>query len=63
MYRYLKVMANTKYSSWWKSKGLSDETKPPATSDNSFSPLIDYLDNKIRLQFNGGCLKHILIPQ
>ena len=56
-------MANTKYISWWKSKGLSDETKPPATSDNSFSPLIDYLDNKIRLQFNGGCLKHILIPQ
>ena len=57
MYRYLKVMVNTKYISWWKSKGLSDETRPPATSDNSLSPLFDYLDNKIRLKFNGGCLK------
>ena len=57
MYRYLKVMVNTKNISWWKSKALSDETRPPATSDNSLSPLFDYLDNKIRLKFNGGCLK------
>ena len=56
--RYFKVIANTKYISSWKSKGLSDETiKPPATSDNSLSPLIDYLDHKIRLKFNGGCSK------
>ena len=56
--RYFKVIANTKYISSWKSKGLSDESiNPPATSDNSLSPLIDYLDNKIRLKFNGGCLK------
>ena len=53
-----KVIANTKYISLWKSKGLSNETiKLPATSDNSPSPLIDYFDNKIRLKFNGGCLK------
>ena len=58
MYRYFKVIANTKYISEWKSEGLSDKTiKPPATSDNSLSPLINYLDNKIRLKFNGGCLK------
>ena len=39
-------------------KGLSDESiKPPATSDDSLSPLIDYLGDKIRLKFNGGCLK------
>ena len=51
-------MSNTKYISEWKSKGLSDENiKPPSTSDNSLSPLIDYLGNKIRLKFNGGCLK------
>ena len=50
-------MVNTKNISWWKSKALSDETRPPATSDNSLSPLFDYLDNKIRLKFNGGCLK------
>ena len=47
-----------KYISSWKSKGLSDETiKPPATSDNSLTPLIDYLGNKIRLKFSGSCLK------
>ena len=42
----------------WRSKGLSEETiKPPATSDNSLTPLIDYLDNKIRIKFTGSCLK------
>ena len=42
----------------WQSKGLSDETiKPPATSDNSLTPLIDYLGNKIRMKFTGSCLK------
>ena len=34
----------------WKSKGLSDKTiKIPVTSDNSLTPLIDYLSNKIRI--------------
>ena len=56
--RYFKVIANTKYILSWKSKRLSDDTiKPPATSDNSLSPLIDYLDKKVRLKFNGGCSK------
>ena len=51
-------MSNTKYISEWKSKGLSDENiKPLSTSDNSLSPLTDYLGNKIRLKFNEGCLK------
>ena len=46
------------YISSWKSKGLSDKTiKPPVTSDNSLTPLIDYLANKIRLKFSGSCLK------
>ena len=37
---------------------MSDQSiKPPCASDNSLSPLIDYLGNKIRLKFNGGCLK------
>ena len=58
MYRYFKVMANTKYISEWKSKGLSDKTvKVPAISNNCLSPLIDYLGNETRLKFNGGCLK------
>ena len=56
--RYFEVVDNKKYISSLKSKGLSDETiKPPATSDNSLSLLIDYLGNKIRLKFSRGCLK------
>ena len=51
-------MANTLYISSWKSKGLSDKAmKPPATSDNSITPLINYLGNKIRLKLIGSCLK------
>ena len=58
MYRYFKVIANTRYISSWKSKGLSDESiKPPATSDNSLTSLINYLGDKIRLKFIGNCLK------
>ena len=56
--KYFKLIANTDYVSSLESKGLSAETiKPPSTSDNSLTPLIDYVDNKIRLKFNGSCLK------
>ena len=56
--RYFKVIDNTKYLSSWKSKGLSDKTiKPLAISDNSLFLLTDYLGNKIRVEFSGGCLK------
>ena len=56
--RYFKHIAITLCILWWKLKGLSDETiKPPVTSDNSRNPLIDYFDDKIRLKFNGSCLK------
>ena len=52
------MIANTKYISSCKSKELPDETiNPSATSYNSLSPLIDYLGNKIRPRFTGGCLK------
>ena len=58
IHRYFKIIANTKYISEWKSKGLSNESiNPPSTPDNCLSPLIDYLDNKIRLKFNESCLK------
>ena len=41
MNKYLKVIADKKYVSSWKSKGLSNESiKPPATSDNSLTPLL-----------------------
>ena len=41
------MIANAKYISSWKSKGLSDEkNKPPSISDNSLSASIDYLGKK-----------------
>ena len=51
-------MQTKKNISLLKSKGLSDETiKPPATSDNSLTPLIGYLGSKTRITFTGSCLK------
>ena len=56
--RYFKIIANTKYISSWKPKGLSDETiNPYATPNNSLTPLIDHYGSKVRLKFNKGCLK------
>ena len=57
IHRYFKIN-NTKYISSWKAKGLSDETITPyATSDNSLTPLIDHYGIKVRVKFNGSCLK------
>ena len=56
-HKYFKI-PNTKYILSWKSKGLSDETITPyATSDNSLTPLIDHYGIKVRVKFNGSCLK------
>ena len=56
--RYFKVIANTDYVSSWKSKGLSAESiKPPTTSDNSLTPIVDYYGTKTRVKFSGSCLK------
>ena len=56
--KYFKMITNTDYISSWTSKGLSAESiKPPATSDNSLAPSLDYYGNKIRVTFAGGCLK------
>ena len=43
----------------WKSKGLSSESiKPPATSDNSLTPTLNYYRaSKIRVKFSGNFLK------
>ena len=58
VYRYFKTIVNTNYISSWKSKGLSAESiKPPATSDNSFTPALKYNDYNIRVKFTGSCLK------
>ena len=43
VHKNIKIIANTKYISEWKSKGLSDESiKPFPTSDNNLTPLIGY---------------------
>ena len=56
--RHLKIIANTKFISSWKSKGLSNKTITLyATSDNSLTPLIDHDGSNVRIKFNNGCLK------
>ena len=41
IHRYFELIANTKYISEWKSKGIPDESiKPPTTSDNSLAAWI-----------------------
>ena len=41
--KYFKVITNTDYILSWKSNGLSAESiKPPATSDNSLTPIVSY---------------------
>ena len=57
IFRYFKVntINNTDYILSWKSKGLSVETINPPTT--GFSPSINYVGNKIRVKFNGSCLK------
>ena len=43
----------------WKSKGLSAESiKPPSTSTNSLTPVLNYYGTKTRVRFTGSCLKH-----
>ena len=39
----------------WQSKGLSNENIDPPTT--SLSPSINYVGTKIRVKFNGSCLK------
>ena len=57
VHKYIKIIANTKYITSWKSKGLSDESiKPFRISHNSLTPLIDYYSYQIRVKFNGSIL-------
>ena len=55
MYRYFKLNTNTSSILLWKSKGLSNKNIDPPTT--SLSPSINYVGNKIRVKFNGSCLK------
>ena len=53
--KYFKLITNTLSILSWQSKGLSTENIDPPTT--SLSPSINYVGNKIRLEFNGSCLK------
>ena len=51
--RYFKMntITNIDYFSSWKSKGLSAESiKPPATSENSLAPKLNYYGTKTRVK-------------
>ena len=49
------MITNTLSILSWQSKGLFTESIDPTTT--SFSPSINYVGNKIRVKFNGSCLK------
>ena len=56
--RYFTKIVNTDYVSSWKSKELSAENiTPPTTPDDSLAPALSYYSTKIRVKFNGSCLK------
>ena len=41
----------------WKSKKLSDEYIKPAACHNSLAPTLNYINIKIRVNFNGSYLQ------
>ena len=60
--KYFKLTTNTNYISSWKSTGLSSESiNPPATSDNSLRPVLNYNGTKTRVKFFRSCLKQSTI--
>ena len=45
--RYFKTAVNSNYILSWESKGLSNESiKPPTTSDNNLTPILNYYGTK-----------------
>ena len=50
--KYFKLITNTLSILSWQSKGLSTENFDPPTT--SLSPSINYVDNEIRVTFNGS---------
>ena len=58
MHKYFKRLSNTDYVLEWKFKGLSDESvKSPSAANNFLDHSLDYFGDKIRVKFNGSCLK------
>ena len=54
--KYFKLIIDTLSILSWQSKGLSTENIDPTTSA-SLSPSINFVGKKIRVKFNGSCLK------
>ena len=49
---------NLYYVLSWTSKGLSNESiKPPTTSDNSLTPILNYYGSKTKVSFDMASLK------
>ena len=61
MHRYFKRIAGASSGSYrylWKPKGLSHERINSVTASNySIAPKLSYYGGKIRVKFNGSCLK------
>ena len=58
MYRCFKNIDNDEHILLWKWKELADESiKLLVTSDNSLTPPLDYSCVRIRVKFDGQCLK------
>ena len=57
MSKYFNI-GNSDYVLSWKSKKLSTGTiTPPSAPNNFLNPSLNYLGIKIRVRFNGSCLK------
>lgn len=58
MHRYFKKIGNSVDISAGNSKRLSDEIIAlPDISDNSLCPLLNYIDIRARIKFDGQCIK------
>ena len=57
MNKYFNKIGKTKSISSWISKGLSDEViKPPTINNNSLVPILEYIDKRMFVKFDGSCL-------
>ena len=61
MYRYFKNISgvgSANYIYFWKSKGLSEERLDSITASNyKITPELSFYGTKLRVEFNGSCLK------
>ena len=58
VYNYFKKNGNSDHVLAWKTKGFSDAgIKPPDTSNNILPPVLNHINNELRLKFDRSCLK------